>query len=69
MPLWISLPTLDHVIENDIRKLPMISNFAFQSPAFNDLAEASRKAEEQIMRNPRAALFAALQHRAFRGEL
>jgi hypothetical protein len=47
----------------------MISNFAFQPPAFNNLAEAARKAEEHIMCDPCAALFAALQHRAFRGEL
>jgi hypothetical protein len=56
-------------IENDISKHPMISNFAFQPPAFNNLAEAARKAEEHIMCDPCAALFAALQHRAFRGEL
>ena len=51
----------------------MSSNFAFLPPAFKDLAEASRKAESHIMGDPRAAcfhaLFAALQHRAFRGEL
>ena len=52
-------------IENDSFKLPMIYNFTFQPPAFKDLAEASRKAEEHIMGDPRAAL----QHRAFRGEL
>ena len=42
-----------------------MSNFTFLPPALKDLAEASRKAEEHIMGNPRAAL----QHRAFRGEL
>jgi type I restriction enzyme R subunit len=41
------------------------SNFTFLPPAFNDLAEAARKAEGHIMGDPRAAL----QHRAFRGEL
>ncbi len=49
------------------------SNFTFLPPAFTDLAEASRKAEEQIMGDPRAACFharfAALQHHAFRGGL
>jgi hypothetical protein len=47
----------------------MNSNFTFLPAAFKDLAEASHKAEEHIMGDPRAALFAALQHRAFRGEL
>ncbi len=42
-----------------------MSNFTFLPPAFKDLSEASRKAEEHIMGDPRAAL----QHRAFRGEL
>lgn len=51
-----------------------MSNFAFLPPAFKDLAEASRKAEQHIMDDPRAACFhvrfAALQHRAFqRGTL
>jgi type I restriction enzyme R subunit len=50
-----------------------MSNFAFQPPAFKDVAEAFRKAEEHVMSDPRAACFhasfAALQHRAFRGEL
>ncbi|MFZ4778667.1 MAG: hypothetical protein ACOYM3_25140 [Terrimicrobiaceae bacterium] len=46
-----------------------MSNFTFLPPAFKDLAEAARKAEEHIMCDPCAALFAALQHRAFRGEL
>ncbi len=31
----------------------MNSNLAFLPPAFNDPAEVSRKAEEQIMGNPR----------------
>ena len=39
---------------------------AFLPPAFKDLAEASRKAAAHILGDPRAA---ALQHRAFRGEL
>jgi len=43
----------------------MDSNFTFLPPAFKDLADASRKAEGQIMGDPPAAL----QHRAFRGEL
>ena len=42
-------------IENDSFKLPMIYNFTFQPPAFKDLAEASRKAEEHIMGDPRTA--------------
>ena len=50
-----------------------MSNFTFLPPAFKDLAEASRNAEEHIMSDPPAAcfhaFFAALQHRAFRGEL
>ncbi len=46
-----------------------MSNFTFLPPAFKGLAEASRKAEAQIMGDPRAACFHALQHRAFRGEL
>ncbi len=46
-----------------------MSNFTFLHPAFKDLAEASRKAEEQIMGDPRAACFHALQQHAFRGEL
>ncbi|MCU0794616.1 MAG: DEAD/DEAH box helicase family protein [Akkermansiaceae bacterium] len=37
----------------------MISNFAFLPPAFNDLAEAARKAEAQVMGDPRAACFHA----------
>jgi type I restriction enzyme, R subunit len=37
----------------------MGSNFAFLPSAFKDLAEASRKAEEQIMGDPRAACFHA----------
>jgi type I restriction enzyme, R subunit len=37
----------------------MSSNFTFLPPAFKDLAEASRKAEEQIMGDPRAACFHA----------
>jgi type I restriction enzyme R subunit len=36
-----------------------MSNFAFLPPAFKDLAEASRKAEEHIMGDPRAACFHA----------
>jgi type I restriction enzyme R subunit len=36
-----------------------MSNFAFLPPAFKDLAEASRKAESQIMGDPRAACFHA----------
>ena len=36
-----------------------MSNFAFLPPAFKDLAEACRKAEEQIMGDPRAACFHA----------
>ncbi len=36
-----------------------MSNFAFLPPAFKDLAEASRKAEAQIMGDPRAACFHA----------
>lgn len=36
-----------------------MSNFDFLPPAFKDLAEASRKAEEQIMGDPRAACFHA----------
>jgi type I restriction enzyme, R subunit len=52
----------------------MISNFTFLPSAFKDLAEASRKAEAQVMGDPRAACFharfvAALACRAFRGEL
>ncbi len=43
----------------------MNSNFTFLPPAFKDLSEAFRKAEEHVMGDPRAAL----QHRAFRGEL
>ena len=35
----------------------MISNFAFLPPAFKDLAEASRNAEEHIPGDPRAACF------------
>ncbi len=35
------------------------SNFTFLPPAFKDLAEASHKAEEQIMGDPRAACFHA----------
>ena len=35
----------------------MSSNFSFLPPPFKDLAEASRKAEEQIMGDPRAACF------------
>jgi type I restriction enzyme R subunit len=46
-----------------------MSNFTFLPPAFKDLAEASRKAEGQIMGDPRAACFHALQNRSFRGEL
>ena len=53
-----------------------MSNFTFLPPTFKDLAEASRKAEEQIMGDPRAACFhacfaleAAVQHRGFHGEL
>jgi len=53
-----------------------MSNFTFLPPALKDLAEASRKTEAHIMGDPRAACFharfaleAALQHRAFRGEL
>ncbi len=42
-----------------------MSNFTFLPPALKDLAEASRNSEEHIMGDPRAAL----QHRAFRGEL
>ncbi len=34
-----------------------MSNFTFLPPAFKDLAEASRKAEEHIMGDPRAACF------------
>jgi type I restriction enzyme R subunit len=37
----------------------MNSNFSFLPPAFKDLAEASRKAEEHIMGDPRAACFHA----------
>ncbi len=37
----------------------MNSNFTFLPPAFKDLAEASRKAEEQIMGDSRAACFHA----------
>ena len=36
-----------------------MSNFTFLPPAFKDLAEASRKAEEHIMGDPRAACFHA----------
>lgn len=36
--------------------------------SYKDLAEASRKAEAQVMGDLRAACFAAIQHRAFRGE-
>lgn len=46
-----------------------MSNFTFLPSAFKDLAEASRKAEEHIMGDPRAACFAALQNRSFHGEL
>jgi type I restriction enzyme R subunit len=46
-----------------------MSNFTFLPSAFKDLAEASRKAEEQITGDPRAACFYALQNRSFRGEL
>lgn len=53
-----------------------MSNFTFLPRAFKDLAEAYRKAEGQIMGDPRAACFharfaleAALQHRGFHGEL
>jgi hypothetical protein len=34
---------------------PQASNFAFLPPAFKDLAEAARKAEAQIMGEPRAS--------------
>jgi type I restriction enzyme R subunit len=37
----------------------MNSNFTFLPLAFKDLAEASRKAEDQIMGDPRAACFHA----------
>jgi type I restriction enzyme R subunit len=37
----------------------MTSNFFFLPPSFKDLAEAARKAEEQIMGDPRAACFHA----------
>jgi len=37
----------------------MNSNFSFLPPAFKDLAEASRKAEEHVMGDPRAACFHA----------
>jgi type I restriction enzyme R subunit len=37
----------------------MSSNFTFLPPAFKDLAEAARKAEGQIMGDPRAACFHA----------
>lgn len=36
-----------------------MSNFTFLPPSFKDLAEAARKAEEQIMGDPRAACFHA----------
>jgi hypothetical protein len=42
----------------------MNSNFTFLPAAFKDLAEASHKAEEHIMGDPRTPL----QHRAFCGE-
>lgn len=35
----------------------MNSNFTFLPPAFKDFAEASHKAEERIMGDPRAVLF------------
>ena len=44
------------------------SNFTSLPPAFKDLAEASRKAEEHIMGDPRAACFHAIQDRAFGDE-
>jgi type I restriction enzyme R subunit len=37
----------------------MNSNSTFLPPVFKDLAEASHKAEEQIMGDPRAACFHA----------
>jgi hypothetical protein len=46
-----------------------MSNFAFLPMAFTGLAKVSRKAEEHIMVDPRATLFASLRHRAFRREL
>lgn len=35
------------------------ANFTFLPPAFKDLAEAARKAEAQVMGDPRAACFHA----------
>jgi hypothetical protein len=49
-----------------------MSNFAFLPYTFKDIAVSTHKAEGLIMRDSLAeldALFAALQHRAFRGEL
>jgi len=51
----------------------MNSNFTFLPPSFKDLADASRKAEAQIMGDPCCANFhflpVPLMHRAFCGEL
>ena len=49
-----------------------MSNFASLPYSFKDIAESTHIEEGRIMGNPQAeldALFAALQHRAFRGEL
>ena len=49
-----------------------MSDFAFMPYSFKVITESARKAEAQIMGNSLAKLdarFAALQHRACRGEI